>query len=114
MTPNFIINYQFGGITIENRTYSSDVILLEKNVFPNWRRKKGHSLVIKDLEKVIDYKPELLIVGKGYYGYMDVPPQLTKKLEFQVISYKTQDAIKLYNQEIKKSKKISGAFHLSC
>lgn len=114
MSSELIKEYRFGRIIIEHKTYHEDVILLDKIVIPNWWRKKGHSLTKEDLNQVLDYKPELLIIGTGNSGLMNIPPDLTKDLNFSVISLPTPEAVKKYNQEIKKNKKIAGAFHLTC
>ena len=114
MSSEFIKNYRFGSITLENETFYEDIILLGKSVIPNWWRKIGHSLSIEDLKYVLDYAPELLIIGTGNSGLMSVPLELTKNLNFEVISLPTPDAVKKYNHEIKGNKKIAGAFHLTC
>ncbi|TXT59784.1 MAG: hypothetical protein BAJALOKI2v1_170038 [Promethearchaeota archaeon] len=115
MTPEFIQQYRFGKIVIEGKTYENDVILLGKEVVPNWWRNRGHRLAKKDLEKIIEFKPDLLIVGKGHSGNMSVPSGLPGELNFKVEKYDTNKAVKVYNDKIKKSnQKISGAFHLTC
>ncbi|MFX1572751.1 MAG: MTH938/NDUFAF3 family protein [Promethearchaeota archaeon] len=114
MTSEFIKNYQFGSISLENETFYEDIILLGKSVIPNWWREKGHHISKEDLKYVLDYAPELLIIGTGNSGLMNVPLELTKNLNFEIISLPTQEAIQLYNQEIKGNRKIAGAFHLTC
>ncbi|MFX0186095.1 MAG: Mth938-like domain-containing protein [Candidatus Hodarchaeota archaeon] len=114
MPSEFINFYEFGRIAIEDKTYTSDVILLGKNVKAKWWRERGHNLVKEDLKEILAYEPELLIVGTGAYGMMTVPANLSKELNFEVVSYPTKEAVKKYNQEIKSDKKIAGAFHLTC
>jgi len=114
MSSEYIQNYDFGEIRINGNTYTNDLIILGKEIIPDWWRKKGHNLIKQDLEKIIEYHPSLLIIGKGYYGRMNVPKDLTKELNFSIQSYKTGEAIKKYNQALNKDKKIAGAFHLTC
>ena len=114
MSSEFISDYEFGRIIIENKTYTNDIILLGKNVKPKWWREKGHNLVKKDLKGIIEYEPELLIIGTGAYGMMKVPSNLSEILNIKIISHPTKEAVKKYNQEIKSDKKIAGAFHLTC
>lgn len=114
MSSEFINSYEFGRIIIENKTYTNDIILLGKDVKPKWWREKGHNLIKEDLKGVIEYKPELLIVGTGAYGMMKISSNLSKQLNIKIESYPTKDAVKKYNQEIKSDKKIAGAFHLTC
>ena len=114
MKSEFINDYKFGKITILNKTYSDDIILLNRKVEQKWWRKEGHSLSIEDLNKVIDFKPDLLIIGTGDSGLMKVPLELYESLNCEVVSLPTSEAVKKYNSEIKENKKIAGAFHLTC
>ena len=114
MAPEFINGYVFGRIIIENKTYTSDIIILGTKVKPKWWRKTGHNLIKDDLKDVVEYRPELLIIGTGAYGMMIVPSELSEKLDFEILSYPTKEAVEKYNKEIKKEKKIAGGFHLTC
>src|SRR5438874_1814005 len=60
-----IEQYEFGRIRIDGEDYSRDVIVLPDRVVPNWWRKDGHSLVIEDLEDLLDELPDHLVVGTG-------------------------------------------------
>ena len=114
MSLEFISEYSFGRIVIESNIYVDDIILLGKKIKPKWWRKSGHSLIKEDLEDVIEYEPDLLIIGTGSYGMMNIPSSLSKKLNFEVIAYPTNKAVIKYNQEIKGETRIAGAFHLTC
>ncbi len=114
MPSEFIKSYEFGRIIIENKTYTSDIIILGKNVKPKWWRKEGHNLAKEDLNEVIEYKPKLLIIGTGDNGLMKIPPNLSSKLNFKIVSHPTKEAVEKYNQAIKRSTNIAGAFHLTC
>ncbi|MBD3197261.1 MAG: hypothetical protein GF317_19560 [Candidatus Lokiarchaeota archaeon] len=114
MEFEFIKDYSYGRITIGGRTYNNDLILLGKNIESDWWRDEGHMLQKQDLEKVIDYQPDLLIIGTGTNGNMIVPEKLSENLEFKVKSYLTKNAVKEYNKEIENSKKVAAAFHLTC
>lgn len=114
MAPEFISGYEFGSIIIENKTYTSDIIILGTKVKSKWWRKRGHKLVKDDLKEVVEYGPETLIIGTGAYGMMTVPADLSKYLDFEILSYPTKEAVEKYNQEIKREKNIAGGFHLTC
>ena len=114
MSLDFISEYSFGRIVIESKIYINDIILLGEKIKPKWWRKTSHSLIKEDLENIIDYEPDLLIIGTGAYGMMKVPSKLPKELDFKIIATPTKEAIKRYNKEIKGVMKIAGAFHLTC
>jgi len=111
---NLIEDYSFGKIVIDGKYYTDDVILLGEKVIDGWWRKKGHQLSIDDLQKIVDFKPDLLIIGTGNSGRLRVPKSLETKLDFKIKSLPTKKACKIYNDEVKKDRRVSGAFHLTC
>jgi len=76
-----ISEYAFGTIAIENRTYTSDVIIAPEKVLDSWWRKEGHNLAIDDLDDIVKSEPEILIIGTGYFGRMKVPDETRGYLE---------------------------------
>lgn len=108
--------YDFGEITVDGKRYTSDVIIFPDRVDDGWWRKEGHRLGIDDLKTVLEAKPEVLVVGTGYNGYMKVPSEVkeyltSKKIELIVES--TREAYKTYNR-LASTKKVVAAFHLTC
>ncbi|MFW6064488.1 MAG: Mth938-like domain-containing protein [Candidatus Natronoplasma sp.] len=114
MISEFIEDYSFGSIVIDGEHYNDDVILLGRNVIGGWWRKRGHMVQKEDLRKVLDYDPDILIIGTGSSGRMELTSELPKKLEFKVESYPTRKACDRYNELVKSDKKIAGGFHLTC
>ncbi len=114
MNSKFIEDYSFGKIVIDGELYNDDVILLGNKVIDGWWRERGHRVNESDLEEVITYDPNILIIGTGNSGRMRVPSDLPKKLGFKVESYPTKKASERYNKLIRSDKKIAGGFHLTC
>jgi len=113
---NLIDNYGFGNILINGKKYKSDLVIYKNSVNDKWWRKEGHNLNINDIKEVIEEKPEILIIGTGYYGLMKVPFDLIEYLEskdIRVIVKKTKEACDEYNK-LYQNKKVIAAFHLSC
>jgi hypothetical protein len=111
-----IDNYRFGHITINNKKYTTDVIILPGFVKSNWWRSQGHKLSMDDIIDIIKQPPEILIIGTGSEGVMQVPDSVNKQiteLGIQLIVEKTGEACKLYN-ELSRSKKVVAALHLTC
>lgn len=112
-----IERYEFGRILIDGREYRNDVIVFPDRVSPEWWRKDGHSLAMEDLEEVVRYAPDLLIVGRGAYGVMRIPEgtrEALRKKQIQLIDDNTGKAIQFFNERITKGEKAVGAFHLTC
>ncbi|MEW6679673.1 MAG: MTH938/NDUFAF3 family protein [bacterium] len=111
-----ISSYSFGKIVVSEKTYTQDIIIYPTRIEGSWWRKDGHKVCIKDIQGILKEKPEILVVGKGSPGMMDVLPE-TKKALFEnkitLIEEPTEKAVKTYN-ELLKNKKVVGAFHLTC
>jgi hypothetical protein len=55
-----IDDYRFGRIVIDGHEERSDVILLPGRTVTHWWRRRGHELVLEDLDEVLDELPECL------------------------------------------------------
>jgi hypothetical protein len=111
-----ITHYSFGRITIDGKTYTSDVIIYPDHIDSSWWRKEGHLLQIPDLEDIVRADIPTLIVGTGYYNTMKVPKETITYLEskkIQVNIENTQNAVRLYN-EISDKQPVIAALHLTC
>jgi hypothetical protein len=109
--------YEFGKIDMADKTYTSDMIVTPEQVIDSWWRKQGHYLQIEDLDDIVNAKPDILIIGTGYYGRMRVPDDTKQYLEAQgikVLQVKTRDAVTEFNQLQKESARIVAALHLTC
>jgi len=112
-----IDSYSFGSIIIDGKRFTKDLIIFPDKIYSNWRRKTGHMLIEDDIKEIIDYKPEVLIIGTGAYGLMKVDDKLKEKLRSLRIKFiikKTSEAIEEHNNRVYKDKKVVCALHLTC
>jgi hypothetical protein len=107
-----ITSYSFGNITISNQKFIKDLIIYPDHINSNWKRAIGHLLTEADIVEILDYKPEILIIGTGSRGLMKVDDKI-KNLELELIIKKTAEAVIEYNK-IYKDKKVVAALHLTC
>lgn len=108
--------YSFGTITIDDKTFTSDLIIYPDKIDHSWWRKEGHLLQIDDLGEVLKENPEVIIIGTGYSGIMKVNKDLIDFLEsrgIEVIVEKTSQAVKIFN-EVSPLKKTIACLHLTC
>ena len=111
-----IDSYSFGRIVVNGQIYKSDLILYPDKIDNKWWRKNGHLLQKEDLNDILVFNPEVLVVGTGAYGLMKVPEETKKFVESKGITLiveETGEAYKTYNK-LKDQKKIVAAFHLTC
>ena len=113
---NEIEEYSFGKMVINGKFYTQDLIIYPDSIEDSWWRKKGHSLVPEDIPRVLEMKPEVLVVGTGASGVLKVPASTKKQLAdegIELIDMKTDKAAKEFNR-LKSQKHVVGAFHLTC
>lgn len=111
-----IESYGFGRMRVSGVTYTSDVLIFPDSVKSEWWRIEGHKVHVEDLEEVLRAKPEVVVVGTGYYGLLKVLPETEKQLQtegIRILAARTGEAYKLYNA-FSQSNRIIGAFHLTC
>jgi len=112
-----IEHYEFGKIVINGKEYNRDVIVFPDRAMDNWWRKEGHNLCLQDIKEIIDYNPGILIIGTGYYGFMNVSKEVIRALNekgIEVRIAKTKEACKVFNELVEKGRKVVAALHLTC
>jgi hypothetical protein len=112
-----IDSYTFGHIKIDGRLYTSDVIIFLDRVDSTWWRKEGHSLYREDISEVLNAKPDVLILGTGYFGMMMVPKNTLDHITsagIEVRISRTAKAVELYNSLQDKKNTVIAAFHITC
>lgn len=116
MTSPSVDHYRFGEIVIDGRRYSKDVIIFPEGIDDNWWRAKGHVLLPWDIQQVLQAKPEVLIVGCGNAGRLQVLPETEDVLRgagIEIIVARTGPACDAYNR-LRESKRVVAALHLTC
>lgn len=111
-----IEHYSFGKIVVDDSTYTSDVIIYPGRVDASWRRKEGHGLQAADLADIVAARPDILIVGTGFFGAMTVPEETRRFIESKGIELRverTGKAVGLFNDR-GKDRTIIAALHLTC
>jgi hypothetical protein len=111
--------YDFGVIVINRRRYTSDLIVYGEQVFDGWWRREGHRLYVEDLDRIFDFepKPQVLVVGTGYYGLLKVSNEAEEALKsrgIELVAQPTKDAVQTFNKLLGLGKRVAGAFHLTC
>ena len=112
-----ISNYRFGSISIDGRRYSVDVIVTPERVVDTWRRKESHTLAVADLKEIMAAKPDILVVGTGYFGRMAVPEETRHYLQAQRVQLRdvrTGEAVEEFNRLQRESARVVAALHLTC
>ena len=110
-----ISDYSFGRIMVDGAEHRRDVIILPHRVLGEWWREDGHSLVLADLNDVLDELPESLIVGCGAYGRLKPDPATIESLRARgiaVSTLRTGEAVERFNTS--DPRHTAAALHLTC
>lgn len=112
-----ITGYRFGRMEVDGRPFDRDLILDGDEIrVEAWWRKQGHRLDIADLEALFEHPPEVLVVGTGAHGCVEVPEETRRAAEARGIEIRaapTPRAVTLFN-DLADGKRVAGAFHLTC
>jgi hypothetical protein len=112
-----IEHYEFGRITIDGEGHTSDVIIWPEGVDDTWWRVEGHSLCQEDLVPVLDKKPDVVVIGTGTAGVMEVPPEIVRYMKMrcrEVHVLRTDQACEVYNKLAGSERRVVAALHLTC
>lgn len=114
---NFHIDaYHFGQITISGETYRKDIIILPERLITGWWRKEGHLLQGADLPEILEAKPDLLIIGQGAHGRMQVANDAEMVLNaagIEWVAMPSEQACREYNRKARECNAVA-ALHLTC
>lgn len=112
-----IDSYSFGRIVIDGKEHTSDVIIYPDRLDAFWWRREGHLLVPEDLSEVLTHPPQVLVIGTGHNGVMQVPRKTVEAFQQQGIEVhiaRTGDAVALFNRLQQEHARIVAALHLTC
>ncbi|MFX1536238.1 MAG: MTH938/NDUFAF3 family protein [Promethearchaeota archaeon] len=118
----------FGSIMVSGKTYNHDVCLfvgestLQKRDKSHSKHIHGHRELSRwELEKLLEGKPEVLLIGTGQSGILPMSKETQTWLEsvkqeqnFQLIQDITPNILAKANKLLKSGKKIAGIFHVTC
>ncbi len=102
---------------VAGKTYTTDLKIIGAMVKGNWWRREGHRLVLDDIVDILDSGPDLLVVGTGYAGNLDIPANLRRDLAergIRLLFKRTAEAVELFNRHRAQGENVAGAFHLTC
>ncbi|MGQ9543930.1 MAG: Mth938-like domain-containing protein [Candidatus Bathyarchaeia archaeon] len=111
--------YEFGVIVVDGKRYVKDLIILPGKVLEGWWRREGHNLTLEDLKELLEMKvpPEVLVVGTGYSGMMNVSREVEDHLRFkgiELIVKPTRHACQIFNSLLRSKRMVTAALHLTC
>ena len=111
-----IDRYEFGLIVIDGETFKNDVMIWPGRVKDDWWRQESHFLQRQDVAEALAANPQVLVVGMGDPGKMQVDPALAVYLRdrgVELMAHPTREACRLIN-ELSGTRRLAAALHLTC
>jgi hypothetical protein len=111
-----IDHYDFGAIVIDGETFRNDLLIWPGRIKSNWWRREAHFLQLDDVAEALTANPQVLVVGMGAYGRMEVDPALAAYLQDQRVdlrAHPTREACQMIN-DLSGRRRLAAALHLTC
>jgi hypothetical protein len=111
-----IDSYEFGHIVIDGVSYKTDLLIWPGKLKADWWREAAHLLRVGDLTEALAADPEVLVVGMGQPGKMQVDLELAaflKEKGVDLVAVPTGEACRLINSLAGK-RRLAAALHLTC
>ncbi|MCK5707952.1 MAG: hypothetical protein KAI43_09880 [Candidatus Aureabacteria bacterium] len=61
-----IENYSFGKMTIDGKTFISDLLIVNESILPEWWRAQGHGLSMNDIVCILQINIKTFVLGCGF------------------------------------------------
>lgn len=111
-----IERYDFGHIVIDGVAYSQDLLIWPGHIKKDWWRLEGHLLQLPDVAEALAAHPQILVVGKGQPGRLQVDAELAAYLKdkgIELVEVPTKQACQVINAESGR-RRLAAALHLTC
>ena len=108
----------FGAMTIDGRTYTSDLIIFpDGRIRDGWWRRSGHVLTVDDILALVDASPGCIVAGTGTSGRMRPEVALIPFLAERNVAFIAEPnprAVIIYNEKVAAGVATGACFHLTC
>ncbi len=111
-----IDSYDFGQIIIDGVSYREDILIWPGKIKSSWWRQESHLLQVGDVTEALAAGPEVLVVGMGQPGRMQVDQGLAtflKEKGIDLVAVPTREACRVINS-LSGKRRLAAALHLTC
>jgi len=111
------LQYQERCISRDSLSFCKDLKIIGGKFVEDWWRAEGHRVGTADIADILAASPNVLVVGTGYAGFMEVSESLHSTLNnrnIKLIAQKTPQAVKTFNKLHSRGKRVAAALHLTC
>ncbi len=111
-----ITEAKFGYLVIDGKRHTMDLKILPDRKIRYWDREK-HDYKKEDIQDLMETNPQLLIVGGGVSGLMNLPKEIQDDLRRKNIRFimkRNAEAIEAYNKALQENLKVAAIFPCTC
>jgi hypothetical protein len=111
-----IDDYAFGRMVIDGQTFTTDLLIWPGRIKSDWWRREAHLLELDDVAEALAAEVQVLVVGRGDPGKMEVDPALAAFLQdrgVELLAHPTREACRVIN-ELSGKRRLAAALHLTC
>jgi hypothetical protein len=111
-----IERYEFGLIVIDGQSFKNDLLIWPDRIKSDWWRQEAHLLQLGDVAEALAANPQVLVVGQGEPGKMQVDPALSAYLRdrgVELLVHPTREACRVINN-LSGTRRLAAALHLTC
>jgi len=111
-----IDSYEYGTVIIDGQSYRTDLLIWPGRIKHDWWRQEAHLLQLPDVAEALAAAPQVLVVGTGAYGRMELDPELVSHLRergIELVARPTGEACQLIN-ELDGQRPLAAALHITC
>ena len=112
-----INSFDFGSVKINNKKYRNDVIVSYKGNVQEVETQLRHLISKREFSLLLYDQPEMIVVGNGVEGDMQMSPDVLKiaqQKNIKVIDLPSAEAVKKFNKLVGSGKKVVAYIHSTC
>jgi hypothetical protein len=109
--------YEFGAMRVAGQVHHHDLKIVENRIIGDWLRRQGHLLCAEDIKDILGVGIDILVVGTGAYGGMEVSDGVAEAVSrrgIEFVAQPTKEAAETFNDFHNEGRRLAGAFHLTC
>jgi hypothetical protein len=108
---------EFGSITVNSKKHNSDVIVSYRGSVQKAETQLKHLISKKELGLMLAEEPEIIVIGTGVEGDMQISSDVRRMAEqkgIQILDFQSPEAIKKFNQLCESGRKVVAFVHITC
>jgi hypothetical protein len=116
-----IDSFNFGFIVVDEKQYSSDIVILPDGIVkerdPGKGRLGSHSISRREIEALAKVQPDVILIGTGVHGMA----RLARDAEYylrepslNLTLLPSTEIVRKYNQYVEDGERVAALIHVTC